>query len=855
MKKHLPLLLAIQLLCLGVSAQDFMLQSWYWDYPKTCEAYNWADTLKAKVPQLQNNFNYVWLPPLPRASFGNCSNGYDPKDLYDLGEYGGGATGFGTRTDLNELIAAFGSNIKAVADVVYNHRDGGDPEQNTAVEGWIENMNCTKVNNGDQPFPADRYRCVLPLGGSSNNGAGDYYFKFRSASKHPNYYGRVYKVYMITETKGYAGLSTQLETEGTTCSGGCSSTGNGGCDCGQCSDATPLTLGRSLAATIDNVGSCSGSCGVDEFKLTLSSADFNAAGDNLYIFLDTGGVYSDVYISGLWSASRSADIQSEIQYQTYTDFTDMPSNQGEMNHLNFKPNGNPTKLDGDWDWLWFFYDYDQDVASTRTALFDWTRWLWTNVGIRGYRMDAVKHFPHSFVNGLMNNLQSNGISPGVVVGEFFDTNPYSLRTWIDNANAHSNATPVRAFDFGLRAALKSACDQFGYDVRNVFSSGIVDGTGAGGNSYGFKTITFVNNHDYRDAGQPVQNDPMLAYAYILTNNQVGMPCVFYPEYFGKSVPNYPNVNLRTPINDLISIHKNYIFGSNKRDYLSRIGTGYYANYSSGYPNTTLFYQLAGGVAGKDLLVAINFAGEPLTVEHQINADLDANGSNMPVNTPFNELTANSSTPILTVNNQYRVTFTLPARSYAVWVQGLALPVELVDFQAKAAADHIELTWESAMEQRFKGYELERSADGENFVFLASVASRGNENTGAAYQYQDHSAGRGSTWYYRLKMSDLDGSVNYSPVRSARLEAAWENPILMPNPTAGDVALLFKSPSVGKAQILVYDAWGRKFSQQATELSQGRNTVYLAPDTLPSGVYFVALEENGIVRWRERGLKL
>ena len=35
------------------------------------------------------------------------------------------------------------------------------------------------------------------------------------------------------------------------------------------------------------------------------------------------------------------------------------------------------QLDGDWDWLWFFYDYDQTVASTKTALFDWTKWFGT----------------------------------------------------------------------------------------------------------------------------------------------------------------------------------------------------------------------------------------------------------------------------------------------------------------------------------------------------------------------------------------------------------------------------------------------------------------------------------------------
>lgn len=62
--------------------------------------------------------------------------------------------GFEIRTDLDDCIAALNSNgIEAVADVVYNHRDGGAPELNPAVEGWIESYNCTKPNSGGQPLP------------------------------------------------------------------------------------------------------------------------------------------------------------------------------------------------------------------------------------------------------------------------------------------------------------------------------------------------------------------------------------------------------------------------------------------------------------------------------------------------------------------------------------------------------------------------------------------------------------------------------------------------------------------------------------------------------------------------------
>ncbi|MFT7605297.1 MAG: hypothetical protein ACI8VT_002891, partial [Saprospiraceae bacterium] len=34
------------------SSQDFMLQGWYWDYPKTTGGFNWADTLEDKAIDL-----------------------------------------------------------------------------------------------------------------------------------------------------------------------------------------------------------------------------------------------------------------------------------------------------------------------------------------------------------------------------------------------------------------------------------------------------------------------------------------------------------------------------------------------------------------------------------------------------------------------------------------------------------------------------------------------------------------------------------------------------------------------------------------------------------------------------------
>jgi alpha-amylase len=174
----------------------------------------------------------------------------------------------------------------------------------------------------------------------------------------------------------------------------------------------------------------------------------------------------------------------------------------------------------------------------------------------------------------------------MVVGEFYDYNPASLNGYISNVyNGMNQSTRdsihVRVFDFALRGALKASCDQFGYDVRNLFTAGMVDGESGSG----YNAVTFVNNHDFRDAGQPVTYQPELAYAYILTNNKLGkLPCVYYNDYFNSNF-------MRGRIKGLMHAHQRYIFGATSVDYLSRFSTPYGQYFVTGYANTSIIYQL------------------------------------------------------------------------------------------------------------------------------------------------------------------------------------------------------------------------------------------------------------------------
>jgi alpha-amylase len=834
---------------------DLMMQAWYWDYFQNGNFGNWANTLNSQVNDLADaGFKHIWLPPLSRSSTpNNFTNGYNPKDLYDFGEYGPAPTdcAWGNRAELDALIASCDAqNMNVVSDMIYNHRDGGRPEKNPAVKTFITNLS----NNAVQP--SDRFFCVLPLGSSNpgNNGAGDYYIKIKSKTN--GYNARQYKFYARTTlTTNYLGQVNESEP-------------NGGanpncCDTNfpfTCQPSNPYTLGQDVLCTLYDYSGCY----TDEFKVTLNTGDFNAVDDTLFIYMNNTydgcsglNCYSDHYIYGVYSAPRNTDIVNELEYWTYTDFNGLPSGQGGMNYNAFRPNDNTANsetLGCDWNCPLFFYDYDQDQTMARDGLNAWTKWQ-LQQGIKGLRMDAVKHFSPGFVGQMLNYLQSQNTIPEYVVGEFFDYNPAVLNNWV-NAVYASTTSPinVKVFDFSLRGALKNACDNQGNfcddsngaDVRNIFSAGVVDG--ASGSS--FNVVTFVDNHDIRHEGNGIQNDAILAYAYILTNNQVGSPSVFYPDYFGVQVGNTPLIDLKDEIKALVNVHQQYIYGSDDRRYLSKSGSGFsqyfVPNGNNGCARKTLIYQLKPNGTTRNVIVAINFSNSPLDVYQTIHTGWGATAG-----TTFTDVIGNSSTPQTNITGSNEIHVLLPARSYTVFVQGIVpTPVELLDFQAVLEKKDIRLNWKSASESGFDRYEVERSvANTTSFGALGTVMGK-SEASGAAYSFLDVKPPVNTPLYYRLKMIDADGSVSYSPVRQAEIVQRVLSAALAPNPGAHSRVLL-KTEQSQQVQIRVADLLGRNVWSQDVWLEKGELSLPLPAEGLAKGLYMVTLEgetEHLTLQW-------
>ncbi|RYZ17040.1 MAG: DUF11 domain-containing protein, partial [Sphingobacteriales bacterium] len=91
---------------------------------------------------------------------------------------------------------------------------------------------------------------------------------------------------------------------------------------------------------------------------------------------------------------------------------------------------------------------------------------------------------------------------------------------------------------------------------------------------------------------------------------------------------------------------------------------------------------------------------------------------------------------------------------------LALPVKLSYFRGLRSGEENRLSWEIETQSQFSHFEVERSSDGKSYMSLGKIKL--NKERKHKYAFID-AAPLEPVNYYRLKMIDIDGRFEYSPV--------------------------------------------------------------------------------------------
>ncbi|MBI5856459.1 MAG: T9SS type A sorting domain-containing protein [Sphingobacteriales bacterium] len=180
--------------------------------------------------------------------------------------------------------------------------------------------------------------------------------------------------------------------------------------------------------------------------------------------------------------------------------------------------------------------------------------------------------------------------------------------------------------------------------------------------------------------------------------------------------------------------------------------------------------------------------------------------------------------------------------YRVLVDDYPLSANLLSFNAKAVNNSTaRLNWLTTAEENLSGYQIERSPDGLSWSAIGFVKAKGNHRSEENnYLLNDLQALKGKS-FYRLKIIDNGDLYHYSESRSITIKDQIEQVSLIPNPARSTVTVYMSSDRRSEAQVIIYDAMGRKIRTEKFSLAEGGNSLHLNNlDKIPEGTYIVQI---------------
>lgn len=186
--------------------------------------------------------------------------------------------------------------------------------------------------------------------------------------------------------------------------------------------------------------------------------------------------------------------------------------------------------------------------------------------------------------------------------------------------------------------------------------------------------------------------------------------------------------------------------------------------------------------------------------------------------------------------------TAPTLIDAALASPTPLPVVLTAFTGQTTTAGNVLRWNTASEANNDHFEIERSANGQDFVQIGRTAGAGTTASTHSYQFTD--VAQATTSYYRLRQVDFDGTFSYSPVvtlaASSTLTASQANASAYPS--VFDETLYVAGAAgteAAPATVALCSAAGQPVYSQALTLSAAPQALSSLPALAP-GLYILRL---------------
>ena len=176
--------------------------------------------------------------------------------------------------------------------------------------------------------------------------------------------------------------------------------------------------------------------------------------------------------------------------------------------------------------------------------------------------------------------------------------------------------------------------------------------------------------------------------------------------------------------------------------------------------------------------------------------------------------------------------------------GGALPLELLSFEAVCINNFKKrLTWVTDNEIDIRNFIIERAFIGtDDWIQLDTETPRGGVDRQTIYTYIDNYTIGDA--YYRLRIIEADGSFSFSEVSVTDCEPATFNiPHIYPNPTSGELTMIYESLDRTPIKFELLDVLGRVLMTEVLLPSTGLNVKVIDFANLSAATYFIRLNDG------------
>ena len=166
-----------------------------------------------------------------------------------------------------------------------------------------------------------------------------------------------------------------------------------------------------------------------------------------------------------------------------------------------------------------------------------------------------------------------------------------------------------------------------------------------------------------------------------------------------------------------------------------------------------------------------------------------------------------------------------------------LPVNLKAFKAMAETNkNVKIFWTTEYEKDNAYFEIERSADGVNFITVGRLPGLNRHGILTDYYYYDYNALSGVS-YYRLKQVDVDLKYSFSSIERVRNAETVNSVDVYPNPSfMKEFKINLLKNTTGNINVMVFDQSGRC----CLKLQIRDNNTITVKHQLPAGIYNIKI---------------